>query len=58
MGAGRSGAPDTAATEKEKQEAELAALQVERAGYVQRGPAERVSQVDEQIKLRGGKPPR
>jgi hypothetical protein len=29
-----------------------------RAGYVARGLSERVSQVDEQIKLRGGRPPK
>ena len=58
MGAGRNGAPDTAATPEEKQAAELAALQQERAGYVARGLDDRVSQVDEQIKARGGKPPK
>jgi hypothetical protein len=57
MGAGaRPGDPDTAATDKEKAEAELVALQHERAGYVLRGLQDRVAQVDEQIKLRGGKP--
>jgi hypothetical protein len=58
MATGRNGSPDTAATVQEKQEAELAALQVERSGYVARGLDDRVSQVDEQIKLRGGKPPK
>jgi hypothetical protein len=56
MPAGLPGHPDSAATDKEKAEAELVALAVERAGYVKRGLDDRVSQVDEQIKLRGGKP--
>ena len=58
MAIGRNGAPDTASTPEEKRDAELAALQVERSGYVQRGLDDRVAQVDEQIKARGGKPPK
>jgi len=58
MGAGRPGEPDSAATPDEKRDAELAALQQERAGYVLRGLDDRVAQVDEQIKARGGKPPK
>ena len=58
MPAGRGGLPDTPATPDEKQAAELAALLSERAGYVARGLTDRVAQVDEQIKLGGGKPPR
>jgi hypothetical protein len=58
MAIGRNGAADTASTPEEKRDAELAALQVERSGYVSRGLDDRVAQVDEQIKLRGGKPPR
>jgi len=50
MGAGRPGEPDSAATPDEKRDAELAALQHERAGYVLRGLDDRVAQVDEQIK--------
>jgi hypothetical protein len=37
MAAGRPGEPDTPATPDEKRDAELAALLVERAGYVARG---------------------
>lgn len=35
----------------------VAALLREREGYVQRGMDDRVAQVDEQLKLRGHKPP-
>lgn len=35
----------------------IAALLREREGYVLRGLVERVAEVDEQIKLRGGTPP-
>lgn len=35
----------------------VAALLREREGYVQRGMNDRVAQVDEQLKLRGHKPP-
>jgi hypothetical protein len=58
MVAGRQGQPDTASTDQEKQEAELVSLLSEREGYVRRGLDDRVAQVDEQIKLRGGKPPK
>ena len=53
MAAGRAGAPDTAATESEKQAAELVALKVERAGYVARGLDERVAEVNEQNQAAG-----
>ncbi|MGW4476802.1 hypothetical protein ACWENQ_44725 [Nonomuraea sp. NPDC004354] len=39
-------------------DAMVAALLREREGYVQRGLAERVAEVDEQLKLRGHAPPK
>ena len=41
----------------ERVRAEIAALLVERAGYVARRLPDRVAAVDAQIKARGGKPP-
>jgi hypothetical protein len=39
---------------KEQREAHVAALKVERAGYLRAGRKDRVADVDEQIKLHGG----
>jgi hypothetical protein len=40
------------------EDAMVAALLREREGYVRRGLAERVAAVDEQLKIRGHKPPK
>ncbi|MFJ8023361.1 hypothetical protein [Streptomyces sp. NPDC096311] len=46
------------ASEPETEDTMVAALLREREGLVQRGLKDRVAQVDEQLKLRGYKPPR
>ena len=58
MGLTAVGAPDTPATADEQRAAEVAALLNERAGYVARGLEQRVAQVDEQLRLRGARPPK
>jgi hypothetical protein len=50
--------PDFPVTEADRAAAEVVALLDERRGYVARGLAERVKQVDEQLRLRGAKAPR
>lgn len=44
--------------EKSQDERMIEALLHEREGYVQRNMPDRIAQVDEQIKLRGGEPPK
>ena len=58
MGITAVGAPDSPATEAEKQAGEVAALLRERASYVARNLPGRVAQVDAQLKAKGGTPPK
>ncbi|MCE7008734.1 hypothetical protein LWC34_38875 [Kibdelosporangium philippinense] len=46
------------ADEPQPQDPMIDALLHERQGYVQRGLKDRVAQIDEQIVLRGGEPPK